>query len=339
MSLHRARVGLKDVCTSAWRAAGITAGLCGALLVGCGTSSTPTSRHHSSAAAATSSATAIDRLRVISSISVPIDGAPLEGGLGAVWSASSSGLVQLSLSAGRPKIVVREPIDDLALSASRVYALSIKRREVVEVDPHSLQVTRRWRVAPNAHSITTSDQDLYIAVASAPVGVERVNLRTGTITRSVIAGASALAQDRAIAFGAGKLWVDDGGSLYRLDPARLSVLGSTGLAASDIWFGDESLWAASDTPKGGVERIDPTTARIVDRSNADAIQIAFAPGIVWLAAAAGPTAVNSETARTIAALPPARVPTQGDAGIAVVGNEVWTTYGDVMTLQRIMPSG
>jgi hypothetical protein len=331
------------VRTNRWRYAGIKVGLCGALLLGCGTSST---RPRAAAPCqgpspppATSSPAAIHRLRVLSSTSEPIDGPPLEAGLGAVWSASSSGLVKLSLPAANSTIVVREPIDDIALSSSCVYALSRKKGELLEVDPHSLKINRKWKVGPDAHSITATDQNVYVANASAPTGIERVNLRSGAITRTVIHGASGLAPDRAIAYGAGTLWVTDGGSLYRIDPTRLSIRGSTSLGVSDIWFGDRSLWAASQTPNGGVDRIDPATARILATSNADAIQIAFSPGVVWLAAAAGPTAIDPATAHTIAVVSPAKVPTQGDAGIAVVGNQIWTTYGDVRRLQRIIPSG
>jgi hypothetical protein len=270
---------------------------------------------------------------------VPIDGPPLEAGLGAVWSASSSGLVELLPPAATPKIIVHEPIDDIALSSSCVYALSRQKGELLEIDPHSLKINRKWKVGPDAHSITATDQNVYVANASEPTGIERVNLLSGAITRTVIHGASGLAQDRAIAYGAGTLWVTDGSSLYRIDPTRLSIRGSTSLGVSDIWFGDRSLWAASEIPNGGVDRIDPATARILATSNADAIQIAFSPGAVWLAAAAGPTAIDPATAHTIAVVPPAKVPTQGDAGIAVVGNQIWTTYGDVMKLQRIRPSG
>jgi hypothetical protein len=74
------------------------------------------------------------------------------------------------------------------------------------------------------------------------------------------------------------------------------------------------------------------------RSASDATQIAFSPHAVWLAAAAGPTAVDPVTAKT----QPARaIPagSQSSAGIAVVGNEVWIAYTAIGTLVRIRPSG
>jgi hypothetical protein len=134
------------------------------------------------------------------------------------------------------------------------------------------------------------------------------------------------------------VWEIDGTSLYRLDPARLSLRSTTSLVASDIWFGDGSLWAASENPHGGVERIDPQSDRVEAQSQADAIQIAFSPGVAWLSAAAGPAAVNAVTARTLATLPASSVASNGSAGIAVVGDEIWTTYSDLQRLQRIAPA-
>jgi hypothetical protein len=201
-------------------------------------------------------------------------------------------------------------------------------------------VTRRWRVGPDAHSLTVDNRTAYIARATAPVVIERVDLTTGAVTRAAIRGTAGLSSDRSIALGASKLWVVDGGTLYWLDPTRMSVLGSKSLGASDIWFGDGSLWAASENPNGGVERIDPGTARIVARSNADAIQIAFSSRAVWLSAApAGPTAIDPQVARTIAAIPPNQALSTGGRGIASVGNEVWTTYSDIGQLQRLLLSG
>jgi hypothetical protein len=337
--------GLKLLQADRSRCAAVAgaAGLLCASVGGCGMSSTrPRAETRCQRSSAPSAAPhgpgTFQRLRAISSTSVPIDGAPLQAGLGAVWSASSSGLVKLSLPAATPSIIVHEPIDDVALSASCAYALARKKAELLEVDPRTLKVNRRWTVGPDAHSIVATNQNVYIASASSPTGIERINITSGTVTRSVIRGATAAAQDRAIAYGAGALWVTDGSTLYRLNPTRLSVLASTSLGVSDIWFGDGSLWGASENPHGGVERIDPATGRIVARSDADAIQIAFSPGAVWLAASAGPTAVDPASARTIAVLLPAQVLSTGSAGIAVVGNDIWTTYGDVRKLQRILPS-
>lgn len=334
--------GLKALRTDRWRMAGMAFGLCGVLLSGCGTAATrsgaPMPCHRSASALAPSLPGTFHRLRLLPSTSVPIDRAPLEAGLGAVWSASSSGLVKLSLPAAIPTIIVHDPIDDVALSASCVYALSAAKRELLEVDPSSLKVNRRWTVSPDAHSIVATDQNVYIAAASSPTGIERVDLSSGAVTRSTVRGAAATSQDRAVAYGAGKLWVTDGSRLYWLDPTRLSVLGSRGLAVSDIWFGDGSLWAASENPNGGVFRIQPATGRIAATSTADAIEIAFSPRAVWLAAAAGPTAVDPARARTLAAVPATQALSSGSAGIVVAGDQVWTTYADVMKLQRMLPS-
>jgi hypothetical protein len=313
-----------------------------AVVVGCSTSSSPpvaASRCHGRPTApAGSPGPAIRRLRALGSAPTPIGAAPLLPGFGAVWAPSSAGLVKLSVPSGKPTIAVRMPIDDIAVTSSCVYGLSQARNKLLEVDPGSLRVTRQWTLNRGSHSIAATDAAVYVAYDSGTTGVERVDLASGTVTQATIHSASGMAADQAIAAGAGSVWEIDGTSLYRLDPARLSLSRTTSLVASDIWFGDGSLWAASETPNGGVERIDPQNDRVEARSQADAIQIAFSPGVAWLSAAAGPTAVSSVTARTLAALPTSSVASSGSAGIAVVGDEIWTTYSDLQRLQRIAPA-
>jgi hypothetical protein len=103
----------------------------------------------------------------------------------------------------------------------------------------------------------------------------------------------------------------------------------------DVWFGDGSLWSASEQPNGGISRLNPTTGKTIARDSADAIQLAFSPGVVWAAAAAGPTALDARSAKRIAALPSRQVLSRGAAGIAVAGNILWVTYGDIGKLQKI----
>jgi hypothetical protein len=277
------------------------------------------------------------QLRVTSMIPVPIDGPPLVAGFGAVWSASSRGLVRLTVPAARAEIVLRSPIDDVALSGCCVYALSRSSNSLIGFDPSHAKTTRRWRLPAGAASIVASGHDLYVALNGPPVAVERIDLESGAVRRATIPQATVLAQDRAIAAAPGRVWVIDGTNLYRLNPVTLSPVNTRTLGASDIWFGDGSLWAASENPNGGVERIDATTGRILASDTADAIQIAFTPHTVWLSAASGPTAIDPVTAHRQAALPTRRVPTQGDGGIAVVGRQVWTTYTDIDKLQKIQP--
>ena len=95
------------------------------------------------------------------------------------------------------------------------------------------------------------------------------------------------------------------------------------------------LWAASDEPNSFVDRIDSATGNVIARDTFDAIQIAFSPRKVWLAAADGPTGVDATTATGFARALSATGSTGGPAGIAVVGRELWALYPDVHRLQRI----
>ena len=193
-------------------------------------------------------------------------------GFGAVWSASSQGLVRLSVPGGRPQRVLRTAVDDLALAGCCVYALSGSARSLVEFDPHAMKVTRRWELAVGAHSIAARGYEIYVVSSGPPVSVERIDLRDGAIRRRAMRTAIGVAGDRAVAVGPEAVWMIDGSRLYRLDPATLSITGSRDLAASDIWFGDGSLWAASETPNGGVDRIDPATDRIISAERQAAIE-------------------------------------------------------------------
>jgi hypothetical protein len=273
----------------------------------------------------------------------PIDNAPLLTGFGAVWSASSSGLVELSIPAASSKIVIDEPVDDIALSPSSVFALSRSNNELLQFNPTSLKITRRWSLGVGAWSIAASAQAVYVAFATTPVRIDRVDLDTGVLTHATVGSAQRLAQQgRSIAYGDGAVWIIADDDVYRLAPTHLSVVGSAtpvGPVSDDLWFGDRSLWTASQNTFGGVDRIDPTSGCIVARAHADAIQIAFAPDAVWVSAAAGPRALNPTTGATIAVVPPAKVLDNDSAGITVVGDDVWTDYGDIKKLQQIQPSG
>jgi hypothetical protein len=279
------------------------------------------------------------QLGIIASRSEPIDHEPLLTGFGAVWSASSSGLVELSTPTASPKIVINQPIDDIALAGSSVFALSRSSNQLLQFDPHSLHVTRRWSLRVGAWSIAASPESVYIAFTTTPVSVDRVDLGTDVLTHAVVRSAQSLSQvGRSIAFGDDAVWIVADDDVYRLDPTLMSALGPAtpvGTVSDDVWFGDGSLWTASQNTYGGVDRIDPANGCIVARAHADAIQIAFLPHAVWLSAAAGPRALDPMTAATTAIVPPTKVLDSDSAGIAVVGDEVWADYGDIGQLQRI----
>jgi hypothetical protein len=315
-------------------------GLVTALLAACSSSShdaASTARSvGTGAATSTSVPPVVPHLRVVATTSVPIDRAPLQVGFGAVWSASTHGLVRLSMPAAQPTVVMPSPTDDIAISGCCVYALSGATNRLIEFDPRLMKITRQWTLQSGAHSLVAGNHQIYVAFNGPPVAVESVNLQGGATRHAVIPHASALAPDRAIAAAPGKLWVLDGSSIYRLNPATLATVSSTSADATNIWFGDGSLWAANGAhPRGGVERIDPASGRVLAHVDADALQVAFSPHAVWLSALAGLTAVDPVTAKVESILPVENVLSQDNAGIAVVGNQIWNDYIDIGKLQRI----
>ena len=128
----------------------------------------------------------------------------------------------------------------------------------------------------------------------------------------------------------------DGGSLYWLDPARLSVLGSRTLTASYIWFGNGSLWAASDSPNGGVERIDPDhpgPRALGSRRHVDRI---LAPGSMAFRGRRPPRLsipqplARSRSSRSLRSRRMAAPQSRRQAGP--------TTYSDIDKLKRLLPT-
>jgi hypothetical protein len=236
----------------------------------------------------------------------------------------------------QPTVVMPSATDDIAISGCCVYALSGSTDRLIEFDPHLMKVTRQWTLPAGAHSLVTGDHQVYVAFNGPPVAVESINLQGGATRHAVIPHASALAPDRAIAAAPGRLWVLDGSTLYGLNPATLSTISSTSADATNIWFGDGSLWAANGAhPHGGVVRIDPASGRVLANVDSDALQIAFSPHSVWLSSISGLTAVDPVTAKVETILPVDKVLSQNNAGIAVVGNQIWNDYIDIGKLQRI----
>jgi hypothetical protein len=278
-------------------------------------------------------------LRVLGASHVPADGDVLASGFGAVWAASSKGLVRLSYPTGHPTLVRLGEIVDVAVDSTRVYGLS-SGDQLLVLDPTSLKVTRRIQLPARAHSITTGGGAVYVAFTTPHTTIERLDPSTGKASRTTVAGAVSLAKDRALAFGAGSLWLDDGANLFRLDPRTLVPRQKT--AAGDftsVWFGDGSAWLANDNQGAGVARVDPPTEKVTRTGSVDAIQIAFSPHGVWLAAARGPIGLDPLTAKVIAAT----IAYKGDtdlAGLAVIHGQLWALYADIGVLQRLaLPGG
>jgi hypothetical protein len=316
-----------------WIRTAFTVAACAALAGYGGTARNHTSptAHHTSPSPPEPTVT----LKAISSVAVPIDAPPLFAGFGAVWSASSSGLVELSPTTASARILVRQPVDDIALSDSFVYALSATRGEVLEFDPRSRRVRRSWHVPRGAPALTVGGGAVYVAYSSGAAAIERIDLASGAVTRTTIPKSIGIAQGQAIAYGDATLWVIDGSTLYAVDPIHLSLRRSLTLSAQNIWFGDGALWSAVEQENSGIDRIDPATLHITATLASDSYQIGFSPTMVFFSAVDGPVAVDPQTGRKLAALPTRQVLSNGSAGIAVVGKQVWTTYGDIRRLQRI----
>jgi hypothetical protein len=252
----------------------------------------------------------------------------LQAGFGAVWAATQSGLMKLSVPGASPTTVLANPIYDVALSSTSVFALSNGTGELLEIDPASLKVVNRWAIEPGAHSLAAGPDAAYVDYQGSPPRLVRYDAKTKATLSVDVADMTSSTSGREIAVDGSSVWMTDGRRLVRLDPTNLSSHGLTALpfGIDDLWLGDGALWAASTAQYGGVVRIDPQTGCSTLQAQSDAIQIAFSPHGVWLAAAGGIIALDPVSAQKVAELPTTDVLGNDAAGIAVVGDEVWTSY-------------
>jgi hypothetical protein len=292
----------------------------------------------SASAAAPALSPSVAPLQAIDTSQVGLSTTTMLPGFGAVWAASDDGLLKVSAT-GTPDAVLTGTVPDIAIGTIAVYAIvGGDANLLVEVDPSSGRALRHWKLASGARSLAVTGDAAYVAHATYPMTIDRVDLRTGRL-RSVTVNAAAdgLASFQALAAGGGLIWATDGTTVVGLDPAELSVRATVhpSLHVDDLWFGDGSLWAASASYHGGVARIDPTTATQAARIASDAIEVAFSPHGVWLTASDGLAEVDPATSAIVAALMPGDISGTNAAGIAVVGDEVWVDYKDTGQLQRV----
>lgn len=280
----------------------------------------------------------VAQLQVIDTSQIGLSTTTMLAGFGVVWAASDDGLLKVSAT-GTPDAVLTGTVLDIAIGATAVYAIvGGDASLLVEVDPSSGRALRHWKLASGARSLAVTSDAAYVAHATYPMTIDRVDLRTGRLRSvTVSAAADGLASFKAIAAGGGLVWATDGTTVVGLDPAELSVQATVhpSLHVDDLWFGDGSLWAASASYHGGVARIDPSTATLTVRIASDAIQVAFSAHGVWLSASDGLAEVDPATSAIVAALPPGDISGTNSAAVAVVGDEVWIDYKDTGQLQRV----
>ncbi|MGK6321745.1 YncE family protein [Sphingomonas sp. DT-51] len=96
--------------------------------------------------------------------------------------------------------------------------------------------------------------------------VNRIDLRTATITAVVPTGIANPAGELNVVAGAGSVWVasDAEGAIARIDPATDAVTASIKVDPGTCYlsFGLGSLWAVS-APRQSLQKIDPASNRVV----------------------------------------------------------------------------
>jgi streptogramin lyase len=170
--------------------------------------------------------------------------------------------------------------------------------ELVELDPRTLKVERRIRLAPSLDGVALGAGSVW-AISGDPATVYRLNPATGAVRARVHIAAQRGPEapyPLAVAYGAGYVWVLDGNTsdVVKIDPGAGRLLATTQLGVdrlpNRIAAGAGAVWTANGD--GSVTRIDAVTGAVSrltlpHEGEISAVDIGIGRGAVWLGVSAG----------------------------------------------------
>jgi DNA-binding SARP family transcriptional activator/streptogramin lyase len=170
--------------------------------------------------------------------------------------------------------------------------------ELVELDPGTLKVERRIRLAPSLDGVALGAGSVW-AISGDPATVYRLNPATGAVRARVHIAAQRGPEapyPLAVAYGAGYVWVLDGNTsdVVKIDPGAGRLLATTQLGVdrlpNRIAAGAGAVWTANGD--GSVTRIDAVTGAVSrltlpHEGEISAVDIGIGRGAVWLGVSAG----------------------------------------------------
>ncbi|MBB3693825.1 streptogramin lyase [Sphingomonas sp. BK580] len=154
--------------------------------------------------------------------------------------------------------------DFLAVDGDTVWATNKGRVE---------RWSRRGKLAEVAMArpcgaMTVAFGSLWVADCTA-LSVNRIDLRTATITATIPTGVANPKGELNVVAGAGSIWVasDVAGTVARIDPATARVAASVAVDPGTFYlsFGMGALWAVSAAGQS-LQKIDPVTNSVVHRT-------------------------------------------------------------------------
>jgi streptogramin lyase len=208
--------------------------------------------------------------RIGATTKILVEGLPVSvaTGEGAVWvgvrkkgrrDGSGESLVKIDPRLnppGQEAIPIAGGVQDVAVGEGAVWVTTTFGQDVVRIDPHNLNKTRRIGVGRQLNGIAVGEGAVWVA-GGADKSVTRINPRTFN-RRSVSLGVV----PTRVAVGGGSVWVTarDANRLFRVDPERLEVRERLDTGAEpfaiDVTSG-HSLWLTlvDKNSGGGVQRV------------------------------------------------------------------------------------
>jgi hypothetical protein len=223
----------------------------------------------------------------------------------------------------------------LYLGTSVIKRFTNAADELLRIDTSTLTVTARTSLPGGVVGRLVSDpRNVWVALADRVLRLDPVSLavRATYVIPGAVPPPRGSSSITALALGPGGLWATFGDSesstLYRFDPASLTVLGRTALAGtgqvSGVVADPESVWL---TGTDWVQRIDPTR-QLAARTSAPDLQAAAAQGGGLVALVDDPPGIEAFVQVDAEGVVVGRSDV-GDAGgrLALDGRDVWLPQG------------
>ena len=174
-------------------------------------------------------------------------------GEGALWvTDGSTRLLRIDRKDGRVRALdVHEPLNDVAVGAGAVWAISGQAASLFEIDtqartvkPRTRIVNRLGTVAPFPLAVAVGEGSVWVVNGNTET-VTRIDPRSGGVAETISLGIGRNPND--IAAGAGAVWVANGGNgtLVRIDPDTDDVATiPLGSSPTDVAVGDGAVWVS-----------------------------------------------------------------------------------------------
>jgi YVTN family beta-propeller protein len=172
-------------------------------------------------------------------------------GEGALWvTDGSTRLLRIDPESGRVRALdVHEPLNDVAVGAGAVWAISGQAASVFQIDTQARAVKPRIRivnqlgtVAPFPLAVAVGEGSVWVVNGNTET-VTRIDPEVGGVAETIPLGIGRNPND--IAAGAGAVWVANGGNgtLVRVDPKTNKVATiAVGSSPRDVAVGDGKVW-------------------------------------------------------------------------------------------------